>query len=510
MPNRQLSGAIARAAVHPRADSTDAQLLEGFARDRDGAAFTELVRRHGPMVLGVCRRTLGDTPDAEDAFQAVWLVLVRKAASIAPAGMVGNWLYGVATRTAVHVRGKRFQMGARQRELPDLADPRPDPAEANELAAAFDTELDQLPTKFRAAFVLCELEGRSLKDAATELGVPMGTVASRLARGRAMLADRLRSRGFAASVLTALLAGATAPVSARQCETATTLATAPREVAGTVTEFAQGVLRGMLAHKLRTATRAAMVLALLAGAVGLAAWNATAQPEPPPPVQAGDPYAGLLVPRGKAELKAEEDRLWAALLSDEPEASRAVLRFASMPQTALKIFQERLVPLRADKEKIRKLIADLDSDKEPVWKGAMESLSYLDPLLAFGPEEVLAEAITPVGKQRLAAVLTQSDPMMFANGSISIRNIGDNRFNFVVSDLRRGVRTQESMFGLEHDINAIRRPTWIRAARAVAILESLGTPDALELLKEMATGHPDALPTVTAKGAVATLTAPAP
>src|SRR5262245_60521989 len=203
MPSRPLPEALIRAAVPLSAEGTDADLLGAFVAASDAAAFAELVRRHGPMVLGVCRRALGDTPDADDAFQAVWLVLVRKARSISPRGKVGNWLYGVAARTAAHSRAASGRRRAKQQELPDVPDPRRSDPDAADVAAAVDAELAQLPDKYRSAVVLCELEARSLKDAADQLGVPLGTVASRLARGRALLAERLKARGFAAAALAA-------------------------------------------------------------------------------------------------------------------------------------------------------------------------------------------------------------------------------------------------------------------------------------------------------------------
>src|SRR5262245_11638873 len=302
MPTRSLPEALIRAAVIPSAEGTDADLLSRFVATCDPQAFAELVRRHGPMVLGVCRRSLGDTPDADDAFQAVWLVLVRKARSVAPRNKVGNWLYGVAARTAAHVRGKSAKR-RKQQELPDVPDPRQSDPDAAEIAAVVDAELSQLPDKYRTAVVLCELEARSLKDAADQLGVPLGTVASRLARGRALLAARLKARGFAAAALTGLLATAPAPVSARLNELALALLkTGSQEVPQRVSELARGVMSTMLAQKLKALGRVAGAVTLAVGAVVWAAtpgaqpvqWaaRADAQPGPPTPPQSGPPTVG--------------------------------------------------------------------------------------------------------------------------------------------------------------------------------------------------------------------------
>src|SRR5439155_10004413 len=178
--NRPRPAILAHLASATAADEPDAELLGRFVRDRDPAAFASLVRRHGPMVFGVCRRALGDTPDAEDAFQAVWLVLVRKAGAVSPRGMVGNWLYGVAARTAAHARTRAARLRARREELPDLPDPRAAGPGAGEVADVVGGEIARLPDRYRAAVVLCELEGRPLKEAADVLGIPVGTVASRL------------------------------------------------------------------------------------------------------------------------------------------------------------------------------------------------------------------------------------------------------------------------------------------------------------------------------------------
>src|SRR4051812_44520533 len=160
---------------------SDGALVESFVTRRDEAAFEALLRRHGPMVLGVCRRVLGNEADAEDAFQATFLVLVRKAATIRPRGLVGNWLYGVARTTALKARAMRGRRVARERE----AAARPKAAAGGETAerllALLDQGLKALPDKYRAAIVLCDLEGRSIKDAAQQLGCPPGTVGTRVA-----------------------------------------------------------------------------------------------------------------------------------------------------------------------------------------------------------------------------------------------------------------------------------------------------------------------------------------
>ncbi len=177
----------ARTAGAPMADGA---LLRRFAESRDEAAFALLVQRHGPMVLGVCCRVLGPGPDAEDAFQATFVVLARRAAVLADREVVGNWLFGVARRTALKARALAARRRTKEREMARPEESRTS-SDSKELREVIDVAIARLPAKYRIPVVLCELEGRSLREAASELGWPEGTVAGRLSRGRAMLRTRL-------------------------------------------------------------------------------------------------------------------------------------------------------------------------------------------------------------------------------------------------------------------------------------------------------------------------------
>lgn len=187
-------------------EAPDALLLDRFIEQWDQAAFRDLVGRHGPMVLGVCRRILRDPHAAEDVFQATFLLLVRKAGSVRKRGSVGPWLYGVAQRMALEARG-----AASRRPVPaplDVEVPRVDDydgLEHDELNAALHEELGRLPEKYRAPLVLCYIDGLPHEAVARQLGWPLGTVRSRIARGRDLLGARLARRGLApAAVLLAL------------------------------------------------------------------------------------------------------------------------------------------------------------------------------------------------------------------------------------------------------------------------------------------------------------------
>src|SRR5258708_7814044 len=188
---------LRRAALRHGGGVTDGQLLECFLRAREEAAFEELVRRHGPMVLGVCRRVLLNRHDAEDAFQATFLILVRKASSIVARETVGNWLYGVAFRTAQKARA-----AAARRRLKEKQMAKPEAIEEDvwrELRPLLDQELNRLPDKYREPVVLCDIEGHTRKAAALRLGCPEGTLSVRLARARVLLAKRLARHGLALS-----------------------------------------------------------------------------------------------------------------------------------------------------------------------------------------------------------------------------------------------------------------------------------------------------------------------
>src|SRR5262249_13941203 len=185
-----------RRVLRDGAGLTDGQLLKDYISRRDEAALAVLVQRHGPMVWGVCRRVLHNHHDAEDAFQATFLVLVRRAASIASPGLLANWLYGVAHQTALKARATAHKRKGREQQVADMPEPaavEQDPW--NDLRPLLDQELSRLPDRYRAVLVLCDLEGETRKEAARQLGLPEGTVGSRLARARALLAKRLAQRG---------------------------------------------------------------------------------------------------------------------------------------------------------------------------------------------------------------------------------------------------------------------------------------------------------------------------
>jgi RNA polymerase sigma factor (sigma-70 family) len=179
---------------------TDGQLLERFLTEHDELAFADLVRRHGGMVLGVCRQILRDGHDAEDAFQATFLVLVRNARTIRNHDSLGSWLYGVAQRTALRAKTQaRRRAHVGQGEAMAASEPEYE-RDNEELRPLIHEEVGRLPDKYRAPVVLCYFEGQSHEKAAEQLDWPVGTVKGRLARAREMLQSRLSRRGIALSL----------------------------------------------------------------------------------------------------------------------------------------------------------------------------------------------------------------------------------------------------------------------------------------------------------------------
>ena len=281
-----LSNAVARttrAIARPSETAdTEGQLLDRFVQDRDEIAFAELVRRLGPMVLGVCRRVARG--NAEDAFQAAFVVLARRAADVRPREAVRGWLYGVAVRTAREARAVSARRFAREVPVAVVPDREAEPAEVPDTDAlrTLDEEIAGLPDHLRVAVVLCELDGVSRKDAAAHLGIPEGTVSSRLAKARKLLAERLRKRGIALPATLGILAHAA--VSPRLIAQTSAFATPGAAVPAAVACLTNGVFRTMFFQKLTIGAACTLLLAIAGFAALTALPDASAKEAPKPPI----------------------------------------------------------------------------------------------------------------------------------------------------------------------------------------------------------------------------------
>ncbi|MBY0524934.1 MAG: sigma-70 family RNA polymerase sigma factor [Gemmataceae bacterium] len=323
---------------------TDFQLLERFVQQRDEQAFAVVVRRHGPTVLGVCRRVLGNFHDAEDAFQATFLVLARKAGAVRWHESVGGWLFSVA----YHLALKMKMLANRRRTettVPEPIAPIADP-ESAEIRAILDEELNRLPEKYRAALVLCHYEGRTRSEAAQQLGWKPGAVKIRLERARDLLKTRLARRGLALSAIVAALESGGASAALSQAVLNTTVAAACAFAAGdltaagaaseTVALLAQGALKTMMYARIQIIALVALLVGMLGTGAGL--WTlqarieasppdqpalivAPAAPKKPPEVEIEMPVRVLLVSSGPAK----EYQFLRRLLANETHKKRVEL-----------------------------------------------------------------------------------------------------------------------------------------------------------------------------------------
>jgi RNA polymerase sigma-70 factor (ECF subfamily) len=296
----------------------DAALLERFVRGREEEVFAAILRRHGPMVFAVCRRALGNEHDVEDAFQATFLVLARKAASIGVPARLGNWLYGVAYRTAIKARSMNRQRRAREQGAGTRAAAGGPDEALQHLRSLLDEELNRLPEQYRTAIVLCDLQGQPIKATAKALGWAQGTLASRLARGRELLRKRLVRRtgevaqAAPAALLTQAASGATIPplLIPSTLQGALSCGVGPSGAGATSStgalSLAKGVLRSMLFTKLKLMAGAlamtvflGFVLSGVAGGLGQA---------PSPPGGPEKATAGTSLPGAADKAEDEADK----------------------------------------------------------------------------------------------------------------------------------------------------------------------------------------------------------
>ncbi len=379
----------------------EAQLLERFLSQGDEAAFEAILCRHGPMVLGVCRRVLDDPHDVADAFQTTFLILVKKARSIRDRDVLGTWLHGVARRVAVRAKVNARRRRTRERsgaEGLDVVQPGADRSDADELRSLIDAELERLPLRYRQPVILCDLEGQTHEQAAMQLGCPVGTVKSRLSRGRDQLRSRLVRRGVAPSA--SLLASMLIPESAHAVPVeliqqtlgaATRLAAGNAIAAGTssagVVTLFKGVLRSMLITKLKYAAVGLTAVAItMAGARVLVGQPAAAPAPAGTPSQAS---TATTVPAGTPTQAST-----APVITTSP-SQRGVERYQL--DNGLKVI---LRPIQGARQTAMVVVYSIGSDHDPEGRSG----------LAHWVEHLYATAAAGTAKARTAEEFARRYP----------------------------------------------------------------------------------------------------
>jgi RNA polymerase sigma factor (sigma-70 family) len=343
-------------------DGSDQELVQRYAATADAAAFTALVRRHGPLVHGVCRRVLGAGPDLDDAFQATFVVLLKKVVTIRKQASIASWLYGVAYRLAIDLKSKRHrrQPGTDLNEMAGRQPMRDDPlarAGLRELGAVLDEELQRLPAWGRDAVIACHLEGMSYAEASEHLGWPLGTLKTRLGRARQLLRQRLERRGVGLSVLAlcvALSDPSQAAVPAPLLQ-ATMLFVSPKAVPARVLVLAEGAVQTFAAGKVHAAVMGLCAVGLMGLAAGAMAWQAPAATDSHAATSAA--VAVAQTPMQQPDTVVKGDDQGPASAEDE-QKFRATLKITDQ---ALLDFFRNLTLSDAEVARIDQLIQQLDA-----------------------------------------------------------------------------------------------------------------------------------------------------
>jgi RNA polymerase sigma factor (sigma-70 family) len=363
-------------------DGADAELLARYVRQHDEAAFATLVRRHGPMILNLCRRLLGDAHAADDAFQATFLVLAQSAGAIRRPGALAAWLYGTARHIAMKARASAGRTTTTA--APVVRDRRPDPLSelsAREVLLILDEELEQLPATYRLAVVLCNLEGKSHEEAAGLLGCTLGALRGRLDRGRKRLHDRLVRRGLtlAAALAVAEVARAAGGVPATLSTTAVAaglafagvsaakVAPASAEVTRLAGEAVSGAsVSGASVSKLKLACLLVLALSIVAFGAGMLRESAADGPEQ---------SIGGAEPGQLGEKAQSKD------LHDDPLPAGALSRLGTVQQRA----PDSQIALTADGKEIVAVNGDLLVRRFDAATGALRSVTQLPAERNFWP-----------------------------------------------------------------------------------------------------------------------------
>jgi RNA polymerase sigma factor (sigma-70 family) len=370
------------------AELDDGRLVERFLAHQDEAAFEALLHRHGPMVLNVCRRLLRDPHDTEDAFQATFLVLLRKAASLSRRELVANWLYGVAYRTALKARREAARRGARTKPLEDVSGKDSDEVSIwKDLRPVLDEELQRLPAKYRMPVILCYLEGKTFEEAARQLGWPAGTVSGRLARAKQLLRTRLTRRGvgLAGGLLGTALSQSASGGLPGQLMAATVrvgLALTTRHAATdvalptSVVTLMEGVLHAMFMTKVKVVASLLLVVAIIGGGAGVVTYQKLA-------AQSSNQHEGST---SKAGAPAQQE-------TDEEKAERLAEQASAVVTPDYKL--KKILEAANVDQKMKSLLGDrVDAAKREVkarWQEYCAGRGTLDILVGSSRRLLAAE-----------------------------------------------------------------------------------------------------------------------
>jgi RNA polymerase sigma factor (sigma-70 family) len=459
---------------------------------------------------------LGNRHDAEDAFQASFLVLARKARSVRQPALLGNWLYQTAYRVALRAKQQAILRQAQEREVFAM---RAISAEANktwhDVEPILDEEVNRLPEQYRALILLCYFQGKSYGEAAELLGCPAGTVSGRLARARRLLRDRLRRRGLACSA-TALLGttGATAgPVAAAILKStihASLIYAAGHPdigeiVSSKVLTLAEGAMPTMLPTKAKLLI--ALLLVALASGAGLGLPHHAAALGQARVAAAEQPTNNVTPP--VKSVSPDLSSAWADLASNEDNKFiRASLTFGSSPAETVAFLNDRLPPVKANPDRVARWIADLDSSEFATRQRAAEELEYLGKYVKADLEKAMASKPSLEVAKRLQSLLEKLVPKQNHLGVPG--QLYQPPYYNQFGNLGGQFGLQGNPFGnygaywpITPTITPA-TPTayWLRATRAIAILEHIATPEARRVLESLAQGEAEAKPTAEAKHAV--------
>jgi len=399
-------------------------LLRRYVAQGDESAFEALLRRHGPMVLGVCRRLLGTAQDVDDAFQATFLVLIRKAASIGDGDRIGNWLYGVAYRVAVRARTRTSRERARLQPVTDVvSNETANDCVSKDVLALLDEEVSRLPARYREAVVCCYLEGRTQEEAAHVLGWPKGTVSTRLNRARELLRNRLTRRGLTmtAGSVAVILGQTTAEGALPPALVSTALQTLSQVLsngplpAGAVA-LANAVLRGVLVSRIKDAATVAVALAVVTvtGVVSFGPGRNSTDPGSPPSMAAHSSH-GRRDQQAAPSLNHMQYQVMSGVV---PKASES----SSLNVPLAWIGKEARVGAAADGDTtVHVLTLTLTTHKNPTTPHAPDStLSLIDPAtghvhasLKVSAGQGWRLALLPSGQTLLAANSTDGEILAF-------------------------------------------------------------------------------------------------